>query len=506
MQGGEAVENLLNTELVAQDSNGVLGARLAETVPTVENGLWKVFPDGRMETTWKIRADARWHDATPFTADDLVFTARLVMDRELGVFRVAIFDSVEGVEALDARTVVVKWKRTHIYADTPFQGPATPYPRHLLEKDYLEKDRAGFLSVPYWGPALVGTGPFRLKEFVPGSHVLLQANDDYVLGRPKIDEIVVKFIPDASTLIANILAGAVEMTIGRNVSLDEAIQVRDQYRAGRVEVGPANWIAIYPQFLNPNPAIVADVRFRRALMHALDRQTMVDTLQAGFGSVAHSLIPPEEPEFQGVERNVVRYEYDPRKASELVAQLGYVKGPDGVFRDRSNEPLAIEIRTRTQPDQQKPMLAAVDYWKAIGLSVNPHTTTAAEAVDRQFRANFPAFELAGGGRNTLDGLAEVRISEVPLPSNNYVGANTQRYANAELDDLAERYFTTVPKRERAELAARALAHISEQLVWMGVYLRVEPAFMANRLVNVYPRRQPAPGGIHVWNAHEWDLK
>lgn len=73
-RGSNLITELVHTALTALDNKGVLQPRLAEAVPSLENGLWKVFPDGRMETTWKLKPGLRWHDGTPFTSDDLLFT------------------------------------------------------------------------------------------------------------------------------------------------------------------------------------------------------------------------------------------------------------------------------------------------------------------------------------------------------------------------------------------------------------------------------------------------
>ncbi len=189
--GAEDLEELVMVGLtVVGGIDGRLVPRLAESVPSIENGLWVVSPDGRMETTWKLRPNARWHDGTPFTSADLVFTSTVVQDRDLPMFREPIYTAVESVVARDPQTLVVSWRQPQIFADTLFQNSTVqsgPFPRHLLESAYLDT-KSTLTSLPYWGEEFVGTGPFRLREWLRGSHVVLAANDDYVLGRPKIDE------------------------------------------------------------------------------------------------------------------------------------------------------------------------------------------------------------------------------------------------------------------------------------------------------------------------------
>lgn len=222
--GIENLELLVNAGLARGDDLETLRPQLAEGVPSLSNGLWKVFPDGRMETTWKIRAGAEWHDGTPFTVDDLLFTASVVQDRELEVLIDRSYQAIDRVEAADSRTVTVKWKRPYIQADEMFTpNRAMPIPKHILARSYAE-EKERFLEQPFWTEEFIGTGPFKLRQFIRGSHLVVEANDRYVLGRPKIDEIVVKFIPDQNTLIANVLAGAVDLTMSRGFSPSRRIR------------------------------------------------------------------------------------------------------------------------------------------------------------------------------------------------------------------------------------------------------------------------------------------
>src|SRR5205823_1633826 len=229
-------------------------------------GLWKLLADGRMETTWRIRDNARWHDGAPFTTDDLLFTIAVGRDRELPMFRDATFALLERVEASDARTITATWSQPFIQADTLFtKDLAQPLPKHILEAPYLA-DKAGFGQLAFWNSELISTGPFRVSSFTPGSGVLLSAFDDYVLGRPRIDEIEVRFILDTTTLVANVYSGAVDATMGRGVSLDQALQAKENWTSGQPIMAPNAWVVVFPQLVDPSPAAVGDVRFRRALM------------------------------------------------------------------------------------------------------------------------------------------------------------------------------------------------------------------------------------------------
>ncbi len=502
---GGVLAEFIHPGLTTTDPDGNLRPLLAETVPTIENGLWSLLPDGRMETTWKVRPNATWHDGTALTADDLLFTLAVVRDRELPALRNKNYDLIEGAEVLDPRTLIVRWSQPYIDADKLFAiSLAQPMPRHLLEAAYAE-NKAGFLDLPYWNREFVGAGPFRLKDWSAGSHLILEAYPGYALGRPRIDEIEARFIRDGNTLVANILAGAVEVTLGKLLSLDQVLQVRDQWKDGQVHIASDAWVVVYPQFVNPNPAIVANVQFRRALLHALDRQQMADQLMAGLVPVAHSVFNPGTPDDLATRSGVVQYDYDPRKATAMLEELGYAKGPDGIFRDQAGQRLTLEVRGTASYDiHVKTLFPVVDGWQRLGIAAEPIVIPAQRASDLEEQATFPAFQVLWqpNGRARLVAL---HSAEARLPERGFTGSNNGRYQNRELDALIDRYQTTVPMGERMQVATQIVHHMTDQLPVMGLFYNLFPAVISNRLVNVSPPTG-VEGARQAWNAHEWDVR
>jgi peptide/nickel transport system substrate-binding protein len=501
--GLNEVEELVNVGLTQIVDNRVAAApRLAESIPTVENGLWKTFPDGRMEIAWRIKPNARWHDGTPFTSADLLFTAQAAQDAELTLLNNAAFKFVESVEAPDPLTLRVSWSRPFILADTMFAGSfALPMPKHVLEPVFQEQ-KATFAEHPYWTEQFVGTGPFRVREFVRGSHVVLQAFDGYVLGRPKIDEIEVKFINDPNVIVANVLAGTVDLTLGRGLAPEEAFEAERQWANGKADAAyGTSWTALFPQFVNPTPPALANVQFRRALMHALDRQLMVHSFAQGKTRVVSSYIGPNSPEFNDVQAHTMEYPYDQRRATEMLTALGFAKGPDGMFRDPAGQPVSIELRTTAGDElRNSAMLAAADMWKAIGLGAETLIIPRQQASDREYRVVRPAFELTHQPNELTErALQRFQTHEIPTAQNNWRGNNRARYSNPEYDALVDRYIVTLDSRERLEVARQLIRHISEQLPALGLLYRIDLMLIADRLANVSAQTVSL-------NAHEWDMR
>jgi len=497
------------------DNDGQRAPVLASELPSIDRGSWRVFPDGRMETTWKLRSGVTWHDGRAFSTADLVFAATVGRDPELAEFGDAAFSAIDRLEAPDPLTVTVYWKRPFIDADAMFApgpgsaaGYAEPIPFHILGPLYAE-DKSRIRESAYWTTEFVGHGAFQVREFVVGSMVRLDAYPSYALGRPKIDELEVRFITSTPTLVANVLAGEIEMTIGRGLSLEQGLAIRDQWRNGSVAVGVLpNWIPIYPQLLDPSPAVVANAQFRRALTHALDRQQMADDIQAGLVPVSDTIISPTQPEFRDIEPTLVRYPYDPRRATEMLQELGYMRASDGMFVDARGEPLSVEIRYVTAVDTTRLLsLATADYWKRVGVDTQPLVIPPQRAQDREYRAGFPGFELVNqpGGPGGVHGL--LHSSGAPLPSNNYRASsgayNRSRYINPEYDAMLERYTATIPRAERNRALAQVIHHLTDHALLIGTVFGLQPQATANRIRNV--RVSSALGIVMTAEAHLWEV-
>jgi peptide/nickel transport system substrate-binding protein len=502
--GLDAVEDLIHAGLAIEATDGVARAQLGETMPTAENGRWRIFPDGRMETEWTLRPGALWHDGTPITAEDVVFTSMIARDPALPTFSDVGYGFLDRVEARDDRTVVIHWNRPYIAADMSFsRDTGYPLPRHLLESQYRE-NAANFQMIPHWTDEFVGSGPFKVREFQRGSHLLLDAHPGYALGRPRLDGIEVKFMPNTSTMSANVLAGVVEVTLGRTLSLEEGEQIRDRWPDGRMDAPQNILIRLYSQMQDPQPAILGNVEFRRALVHGMNRQQLIDAFQGGLTTVAHTIMP-SQPRFAEIEASVRKYNYDPARATQIVEGLGYTRGPDRLLRDSAGRPLApIEVRSPATSDLQTDLIHAISKdWEAIGIPTELVLVPLARNSDREYRTTRPAFHTVGGPQG-LDGISRMfHSSEIPSARTRWTGNNAARWHHPEVDALVDRYLVTIPEPERMRLVGQIVRIAADELPLLPLFFNVEPTMIANRVLNVTGRSVPA---TQAWNAHEWDVR
>jgi peptide/nickel transport system substrate-binding protein len=313
------------------------------------------------------------------------------------------------------------------------------------------------------------------------------------------------FGKDPTTLMANVLAG-VELTLGRALSFDQALQMREQWRDGTIATRLSAALPIMPQFINPNPPIVADLRFRRALLHAIDRQEIVDSMMAGEAEVAHSFVSPALPAYATIEPHLVKYELNPARAVQMLEDLGYVRAADGTFNDASNQKLAVQIYTAAQNDRNPKVTGAVaGHWRQLGVTVEQVIIPIQRFQDVEYRAQFPAFEITAtaGGISVRD-IIRYHSSSTPLPENQFrARGNSARYRNPELDGFLDRYLTTIRMQDRLEALAGMVHHQTENVTMLPVFFDVGATMVGNRLRNVAARGDRY---TEAWNAHEWDLK
>jgi len=502
--GGSEVEDLITDGLSDLDGGDVPQPKLAEAVPSSENGLWRILPDGKTETTWRIRENARWHDGTSVTTDDLLFTMTVVRDRELSVFRDTTYDLIELVQASDARTVTVTWSQPFIQADTLFSKDlAQPMPKHLLE-DLYQSDKRNFDQSSRFRDEFVGLGAYRLVAWELGSHFEFEAFPDYFLGRPKMDRVVIRIVPDSNTAVANILAETVDLLPQRTLDLDATTEVQTRWR------GTGNIVDIYPDgkgftilevqhradFARPHGAVTM-TQVRQGLYHAIDRQTLAHTLSHGLAPLADSWYAPNSELRSQLESFVPQFPHDRNRAQQLLEDAGWTLGTDGVRVHRqTGERLEIQI-TGDSAERERLALVVADDWRQVGAVGVPSTLPRALARDREAISTQPGVLISSGNYDFLI-RNRLHTREMTSAENRWTGANRSGYSNPRVDGILDRLVVTVAPRERLDLHKELLRDQMGDVPLMPLYWSMHTWFAVAGVTGVRDGR--------LWNLHEWDKR
>lgn len=287
-----------NGQIALLDDQANLRPYLVESLPQLNTDNWRVFPDGRMETTYKLRPNITWHDGEPFTAEDFVFGWRVYATPSLGHSGLPPYNAIDEVQALDTQSFVIRWRQP--YPDAAFVAGLNvefpPLPRHILERALQPDQLEAFANHPFWTREYIGLGPYKLDRWESGAFLEGAAFDAHIWGRPKIGRIKLNFIGDANTAMANVLAGDVQLTDGTSIGLPEVAILKRQWapQNGGFVLHPNQWRAANFQ-MRPEvatPRTLQDPRVRKALAHAVEKSILNETLYDGDGIPADSVVPP----------------------------------------------------------------------------------------------------------------------------------------------------------------------------------------------------------------------
>lgn len=273
---------------------------------------WEVSDDG-LTYTFHLQNGVKWHDGQPFSADDVVFSADVFLRKTHPRFR-AVLDHVESITAPDADTVVFRLKSPFGPFLNSFEVGSMPIvPKHIYEGTDFATNPAN--NTP------IGTGPFKFGEWVKGSYIKLVKNPDYWdQGKPYLDEIYWHVIPDAASRAVAYETGQVDILPAGSIENFDIDRVKELpntciTQSGWEFFGPQSWV-----WLNNRQGPTASREFRQAIMYALDREFIRDSLFNGLGQI------PNGP-FAGSTRyndtDLKPWPYDPKKAKELVKASGY---------------------------------------------------------------------------------------------------------------------------------------------------------------------------------------
>src|SRR5207249_12027396 len=197
----------------------------------------------------------------------------------------------------------------------------------------------------------------------------------------------------------------------------------------------------------------------------------------GRATIAHTFFGPDTPEFAAVQDKLVRYEYDPRRAAQMLDELGFARGPDGALLDANQQKLTVTTYFTVQNDMHPKATATVaDFWRQLGVATEQNPVSIQRATDREYRAQFPTFEVNEISMDlSVRNVRRFHGDSTPLPENRYASTgNSSRYRNAELDSYINAYSTTIPFDGRMGALGNMVHLTTDQLSVMGLLNPTRP--------------------------------
>lgn len=508
MMASFEVRSPTSCDLVYRDDHWNLIPDLATEIPSIDAGTIRPFDetdaDGtvhrRMQTIWHLRPDARWQDGEPVTAEDIIFAHELALDESLPVVARDVDVRISSMEAPAPHTLVVNWKEPYVWAtDGHICLPAhqlRPIYEAMRDRFHLQREVA---ITP------LGNGPYRITDWRPGQYLVLDRWDGFWgTPTPTIDRLIYAVIPDTTSAAVALEAGLADALtpVGTQLRTALALERRAPERVAAAIVPGIVWEHIDMKADTPE---LSDVRVRRALLHAIDRDEIVRSVYYGRFRVAHSWLPPEHEGYDPALDTSGHDRYDPDEARRLLDEAGWRLPPGGRVRvNAEGRELRIELAT-TAGNKERELVEQLlqGYWAAIGVACDIRNQVASAFFDAIGQRNYRHLALyAWIFGPTTDGETFWTSQNIPTEANGWSGQNYPGISDPRLDDLHHRIPTTLDAVERRALCIEEQRAWVEDLPSIPLYWHVESSARSRDLEGWRPTGTSTPV---TWNAAAWRL-
>jgi peptide/nickel transport system substrate-binding protein len=452
---------------------------------------WEVGPDNKTYT-FTLKSGVKWHDGQPFTADDVKFSYDLYMNKDTGTARAGeLNDRIASIVVKDPQTIVFTLKDI----SAPFLVNNMIYgivPKHILDGVAPKDIKTHPLSTGD-PKATIGTGPFKFKEYKQGDHVTLSANPDYHRGAPNLDTYLYKYVKDSTALYQQVKTGEVDFYGGLTPDFYDDAKKQTNFNVVAYDTFSFQFFGYNLDTANKssNP-IFQDKAVRQALMYAVDRKGIVDKIRNGLSTIAQGTEPVLSWAYQP-DKITVKYDYDPKKANQLLDDAGWKKGSDGI-RAKDGKKLSFSMYAQGGNKTAEGYMSVFqDNWKEIGVEMKPIFEEFSQFVTRLTQSfDFEAF-LVGFSWSTDPDQQTMWDSKQHGP-----GFNLYSYSNPKVDELLLQGLRTLDQEKRKQI------YVDMQ----NLVLADAPAFVTDfpkTLATVNKRvKNLVPNAVSIpLNAHQW---
>ena len=479
---------------------------LAEELPSVKKGTWKIDTQKKtMITVYKLRPGLTWHDGKPYTSKDFEFGSQIAKHPEFPMPDRLVPDLISKIATPDDRTIVIHWNDLYNEAYAVQYTHVRAFPRHLLPEAFSAGDMKAFANLPYWNKNFVGAGPYRVVEWDAGTRMELEAFKDFTLGRPKIDRVTYKTVEDTNTNLAAVLAGEVDLCMRSTISFDGAMILREQWEKqgrGKIYISPASWSWLNLSRDNP---WFGDVKVRRALLHAIDREAMVQNLFKGEKIVSHVPLSRVRKSYKQALGTATLYKYDPETAKRLLAEAGWKPGSDGMLVNAKGERMEFEFRvTAERRDHEQAQAIIADYWKKVGVRTNIKNLPNRLLNAAENRNRWPGAFIGTHNVTVEEWQERFHTKNIPTAENKFAPENVSGWNDARKDAILDELNSIVTPTRSEQLQLEFLKMFSDALPHLPLYYSPEVLVAKKGLTGITPRQESGGQNSSSWNMYQWD--
>lgn len=467
------VADLVYNGLVKYDENLHIVGDLAASFKILENGKKIIF---------KLKKGIKWHDGHELTADDCEFTYKVITNPETPTPYSGDFMAVKRAYAKDRYTFVVEYKEP--FAPALASWGLSIVPKHLLEKVDITKSELQRRPI--------GTGPFMFKSWVQGEKIELKANDNYFEGRPFLNGVVFRVIPDMATMFLELKSGNIDFSGLTPVQYERQANT-DQFNSTFNKYKYLAFAYTYLGF-NLKNELFKDIRVRKAIAYAINKKEIIKGVLLGLGVEATG---PYKPDMYWYNGNVERYEFNPEKAKNLLKEAGYVDtNGDGIL-EKDGKPLKFTVLTNQGNDARIKTAEIIqrrlrDVGIDMKILVLEWATFIKEFVSkRRFEALILGWTIPQDP-DLFDIWHSSKMDER--------GLNHYSYSNPQVDRLLELGRKTIDEKKRRDIYGKVQEILADDVPCVFLYIPYALPVVHKRFKGV----SPMPAGI-TYNKYRWGV-
>lgn len=502
---GSARDNTLviarPSDAISLDSNQETTAPGAWVYSNIIEPLVSLNPDMELEprlaTSWEfispttlrfyLQKSVMFHDGTPFTAEAVKFTFdRALFGEPRANWATLGADPISEVKVIDDYTVDIITKDPY----GPILSTMAMVYTGIISPAAVEKYGEEYGRHP------VGTGPFKFQEWRTRDKIVLVANEDYWRGRPALDQVIFRVIPEEGSRMLSLRTGEVDMVLKPSPAELPAFKADPAF-----DIVETAGLRIFYVGFNLEIPPLDDIRVRHAIAHAIDKQSILENiLEGAAGPAKSSLLAPGVFGFYGWDIDQL-YPYDPKKAVELLNDAGWAdEDGDGILEKGGQDFVLRFMPAKGRYLKDIEIAEVIEaQLREVGVRVKLEVFEWATAFGKTRSADFP-YELHSFGWVTTNADADYTlhsmfISELTPPT----GWNAFRYSNSEVDRLVKLGRVTVDQAEREAIYARAQAIMAADLPFLPIYTTKELAVINAEVKGL--RMHPVEYNIDLYPVH-----
>ncbi len=429
------------------------------------------FSEDLTAITYYLRSDVRWWDGEPVTAEDLLYTYEKMQDPKTNYPMVSRLRFIKKAEVVNK--YAIKFTFSRVYADLLTDSDIMPVPKHIYEKSPDDFGRK----------RIVGNGPYRVKEWTPGSGLVLTANEDYYRGRPPLDEIHIKNYSDFSAMLNDFAQGNLDLVL--NLTPADARRLSEN-RDVNITTNPGNTYTYIAW--NLNNEFLKEKEIRRALSMAIDKAKILNQVFSGMGKISPGPLPPSSWAFNEALSPI---EYNIAKAREIMTKKGFEDRNRNNILDKNGKDLTLTIITNIESPVRVQILKNITAdLLQLGVKVNAKTLPANEFITALINKQFDGFIMGWSVGDKIDPTLYWH-SEPTKGKYNFAG-----YKNGIVDSLIEVGVTMLNRKKAKEIWNEFQRIIYEDQPYTFL---VAPDLIAA----CYKRVKGTEDGIKLANAHTY---